>query len=169
MFYLRDIPKYEAIRARVRRYSDIDPAAVESFLILLRVASDAIAAVEAYLNRHGISQGRFTVLAVMNREPETAMCPSDLAVKCGVTRATMTGLIDGLERDKLVKREHSQGDRRMMQVRLTPEGIQFLDSILPEYFRRLASLMGHLNEAEQKALSQMLEKINGGIAAMAAP
>jgi MarR family transcriptional regulator, negative regulator of the multidrug operon emrRAB len=167
MFYLRDIPKFEAISARVRRYPDIDPSSVEGFLILLRVASDALAAVESYLNRFGMSQGRFTVLAVLNREPETAMCPSDLADRCGVTRATMTGLLDGLERDKLVKREHHGDDRRMTHVRLTPEGIKFLDSLLPEYYRRQAKLMGNLSEADKKLLVEMLAKINAGIPSMA--
>ena len=129
---------------------------MEAFLILLRVASDALAAVESYLGRHGMSQGRFTVMAVLNREPDAPMCPSDLATKCGVTRATMTGLIDGLERDKLVTRQHHQGDRRMTQVKLTEEGIKFLDAILPDYYKRLAKLMGNLSEAEKMSLEDML-------------
>jgi len=169
MLYLRDIPKYDAIRARVKRYPDIDPAAVASFLILLRVASDALTAVENYLGRHGMSQGRFTVMAVLNREPESPMCPSDLASKCGVTRATMTGLIDGLQRDSMVKRGPHQGDRRMMQVRLTADGIKFLDDILPEYYRRLAKLMGNLSETEKVSLEDMLARINAGVPAMLAP
>ena len=169
MFYLRDIPKYDAIRARARRYPDIDPAAVESFLILLRVSSDALAAVETYLSRHGVSQGRFTVMAVLNRDPQAALCPSDLAEKCGVTRATMTGLLDALERDGLVERQMHSNDRRMTQVRLTRRGIDFLDSILPDYYRRQARLMGHLSEDEKRVLETFLAKINAGIPAMLAP
>jgi DNA-binding MarR family transcriptional regulator len=169
MLYLRDIPKFEDIRARAKRYPDIDPASVAAFLILLRVASDVLAALESYLSRHGMSQGRFTVMAVLNRDASAAMCPSNLAAKCGVTRATMTGLIDGLERDKLVIRESHGKDKRMTQVRLTPEGVKFLDSILPEYYRRLAKLMGNLSEAEKKSLEEMLAKINAGLPAMLAP
>jgi DNA-binding MarR family transcriptional regulator len=164
MFYLRDIPKYESIRQRVRRYPDIDPAAVESFLILLRVASDVLAAVESYWARHNMSQGRFTVLVVLNREPTAPMKPSELASKCGVTRATMTGLLDGLEREKL-----HQNDRRMTLVRLTARGIALLDSIMPDHYRRIAKLMGGLSEADKHRLEEMLGKINQGIAAMLAP
>ena len=169
MFYLRDIPKYEAIRARVKRYPDIDPSAVESCLILLRVASDVLAAIESFLGRHGMSQGRFTVLAILNRDPEVTMNPSDLAAKSGVTRATMTGLLDGLEREKLVRREHDHGDRRMTLVQLTPGGVRLLDSIMPEYYRRVAKLMAGLTEAEKQLLEGMLAKINTGVPAMLAP
>jgi len=166
MFTLRDIPKYEVLRARIRRYPEIDPSAVEAFLILLRVASDVMAGVEDYWANHGMSHGRFTVLAVLNRDPEIALNPSDLATKCGVSRATMTGLIGGLERQKLVKREHRQGDRRMAYVRLTPEGIKFLDSILPDYYRRLAKMMGLLSTADKQSLEEMLMKISEGLPEM---
>ena len=169
MLYLRDIPKYDAIRARVKRYPDVDPVAVEAFLILLRVASDALSAMETYLSRHGISQGRFMVLAVLNRDPELAICPSDLAEKCGVTRATMTGLLDGLQRDKLIKRTDHEVDRRRTHIKLTPEGILFLDSIMPDYYKRVAKLMGNLSEPDKQTLEDMLARINAGIGAMLAP
>jgi MarR family transcriptional repressor of emrRAB len=166
MFTLRDIPKYEALRARIQRYPELDPTAIEAFLILLRVASDVMGAVEDYWGRRKISHGRFIVLAVLNRDPELALSPSDLAHKCGVSRATMTGLLSGLARHRLVKREHHQGDRRMSLVRLTPEGIRFLDSNLPDYYRRLAKMMGHLSQGEKRTLEEMLTRIGEGLPEM---
>ncbi len=168
-FYLRDLRKYEAIRARMDRYPDVDPAAVESYLVLLRIASDVLTALETYLSRFGMSQGRFTLLMVLNREPESGFSPSDLASKCGVTRATMTGLLDGLERDKLITRIPDTNDRRMATVQLTPQGIAMLDEMLPEYYRRIGGLMGHLDEVEKKAMQSALWKVNEGIGFVLAP
>ena len=48
MFYLRDLPKYEAICQRCQRYPEVDPASVETSLVLLRVASDMLTALEGY-------------------------------------------------------------------------------------------------------------------------
>jgi DNA-binding MarR family transcriptional regulator len=166
VFHLRDLPKYEAIRQRTQRYPEIDPLAVEAFLVLLRIASDVMTSIETYLNRHNMSHGRFTVLMVLNRNPHEALCPSELATKCGVTRATMTGLLDGLEREKYVTRIPDTNDRRMASVQLTPEGITMLDGMLPDYYRRIAGLMGHLNESEKKLLQAMLWKVNEGIPAV---
>jgi MarR family transcriptional regulator, negative regulator of the multidrug operon emrRAB len=165
MFYLRDLPKYDAIRQRCKRYPEVDPASVGSSLVLLRVASDLLAALEAYLSRNKISQGRFCVLMVLNREPELGVAPSDLARRCGVTRATMTGLLSGLERDQLVTRQSVANDRRMAMVLLTPGGIQYLDNMLPDYYRRTAALMGNLSEDEKMQLDKLLWKVNEGLPA----
>ncbi len=107
-----------------------------------------LTALETFLARYDMSQGRFTLLMVLNRDPHLGLCPSDLASKCGVTRATMTGLLDGLEREKFVTRVRHANDRRMATVMLTPEGIQFLDNLCPDYYRRIAGLMGKLTEEE---------------------
>jgi DNA-binding MarR family transcriptional regulator len=71
----------------------------------------------------------------------------------------MTGLIDTLERDGLANREHAPDDRRMMFVRLTRQGRTFLDGILPDYFRRIATLMSQLTGAERKTLVVLIGKI----------
>jgi DNA-binding MarR family transcriptional regulator len=163
MFYLRDLPKYEAIRARAVRYPEVDPSAVEAFLILLRVGADVLTAFEKFLACHNITQGSFTVLMVLNRDPQTGLNPSDLATKCGVTRATMTGLLDGLERKKLLRRESDQEDRRTILIRLTEKGIALLEGFLHEYYSKIALLMSGLSDDEKRHLSQMLMTVNNGI------
>jgi DNA-binding MarR family transcriptional regulator len=169
MFYLRDLPKYEAICQRIGRYPEIDPAAVESSLVLLRVASDMMSALEGYWARNSTSQGRFCVLMVLNRDPSVGLAPSDLARRCGVTRATMTGLLNGLERDALVTRQPDHHDRRMASVRLTEQGVRYLDNILPDYYRRTAALMANLSEEEKLFLEKLLWKVNDGIKAYSDP
>ena len=163
MFYLRDLPKYEAIRSRAARYPEIDAGAVEAYLTLMRVGSDVLAAIEKYLAAHNISQGSFTVLMVLNRNPEIGLNPSDLAAKCGVTRATMTGLIDGLERKKLLRRDGEQKDRRTVLVRLTEKARELLDGMLHDYYRRIALLMGALNDSDKRHLSEVLHRVAQGV------
>ncbi len=71
----------------------------------------------------------------------------------------MTGLIDTLERDGFVKRDHDLDDRRMMSVRLTPKAEEFLQRFLPEHFKIMAAIMASLTEAERKSLVRLLAKI----------
>jgi DNA-binding MarR family transcriptional regulator len=86
---------------RAKRYPELDPSAMEAFLHLLRTSTEIFEAFRALLARHKISQGRFTVLILLNRDPERPVNLADLAERSRVTRATMTGLIDTLERDGL--------------------------------------------------------------------
>src|SRR3569833_3455973 len=116
MLLLKDIPRYETLLAYSKRYPNVNPDGLEAYFTLVRVASDVLEGLERYYAMHGTSQGRFTVLALLNREPDRPLCPADLADRSGVTRATMTGLMQGLEMEGLVKRTASSEDRRMSYV-----------------------------------------------------
>jgi DNA-binding MarR family transcriptional regulator len=85
--------------------------------------------------------------------------PAELADAAGVTRATMTGLVDTLERDGFVKREPDPADRRTISVRLTPKGEKFLGELLPGHFKLISELMAPLSESERKTLVRLLGKV----------
>lgn len=166
MFYLRDIPTNEVLQSHAQRYPGMSPMACEAFLVLLRVASDVLGGSDGYLSEHGLSQGRFTVLMILNRDPELGLSPSDLAERAGVTRATMTGLLDALEGEGLLTRTAHPQDRRMLTVRLTEVGVRRLDEMLPEYFRRIGAMVGDLDEAEQRALVGLLRRVEARVGEM---
>jgi DNA-binding MarR family transcriptional regulator len=168
MLLLKDIPRYETLLAYSRRYPNVDPDALEAYFNLLRVASDVLEGLERYYSKHGTSQGRFTVLALLNREPDKPLCPADLAERSGVTRATMTGLLQGLEHEGLIKRTASSEDRRMSYVALTSKGRKYLDSVLPDLFRRLGELMEGVTDKEGRSLVKLLEKVRERIPALGA-
>ena len=165
MLLLKEVPKYDCLLERAKRYPELDPSAMEAFLHFLRTSTDLFESIKATHARHNISDGRFGVMMLLNHEPEKPVNPTDLADRANVTRATMTGLIDTLERDGFVKREHAPDDRRMMLVQLTTKGRNFLDEILPDYFRRVAALMSRLTVAERKTLVALLGKIEQNIPA----
>ncbi len=180
---LKDLPRYECLLESAKEFPDLDPSATEAFLHLLRTSDEAFAVSERSLATHSISQGRFCVLMLLWRsvQPRAAKLmgaeectagprtPAELAEAAGVTRATMTGLIDTLERDGYVKRDPDLDDRRMMSVRLTPKAEEFLLSFLPEHFKVTAALMASLTEAERKTLVRLLAKISQQANALSLP
>lgn len=159
---IKNLPRYECLIEASKLFPDLDPSACEVFLHLMRVGDEAFRVVDSHLAEHNISQGRFMVLMLLLNKmtncphPRT---PAELADLSHVTRATMTGLIDTLERDGLVTREADRTDRRMLSVTLTEKGRSLLDVILPRHFRKMAALMEPLTEPERKTLVQLLEKI----------
>ena len=164
LLMLKDLPRYECLLEASREFPDLDPSATEVFLNLLRTGDEAFRVVEAHLAEHEITQGGFSVLMALwgcsRREKRDAtLSPAALADRTGVTRATMTGLVDTLERDGLVRRVPDQNDRRMMIVDLTPKGERRLMDILPNHFRQMAWLMAPLSESERKTLVTLLTKL----------
>jgi len=165
----KQLPRYECLLEASQRFPDLDPSAMEAFMHLLRAGTDCLEFSHEYFAAHGVSSGRFTVLMLLfmrcGREEEiNGSTPAELADMAGCTRATMTGLIDTLERDTLVKRAPDVKDRRMMTVSLTPKGTALLNKMLPGHFKRLARLMSCLTEAERKTLVRLLGKIVSQVA-----
>jgi DNA-binding MarR family transcriptional regulator len=101
------------------------------------------------------------------REEYCTSTPSSLAEKAGVSRATMTGLIDGLEQVGLVNRIFDKEDRRSVQIQLTAAGQAKLDEVMPDYYRRLRQCMSGLDKKNRELLQQILGLVNVGIPALA--
>ena len=167
MLLLRDLPKYETLLSYAQRYPGVNPSAIEAYLNFLRTGTDALEATEDFLAEKGTSQGRFTVLTLLNREPGAALCPCDLAKRAGVTKATMTGLLQGLEEDGLIKRLRPREDGRMFLIRLSPKGQKYVDSVLPELLQRIGGFMAGLNNKERKTLLELLSKMEQNVSAVA--
>ena len=167
LLLLRDLPRYEMLQEKARRYPDLDAGAVEATLVLLRVASDVLEGFGAHFARNGTSQGRYMVVMMLDRPCALdGMLPSEIADKLGVSRATVTGLVDGLERDGLVSRAAHPEDRRAFCIQLTDKGREFLAGMLPDHYRRVAGLMGHLDEDERRQLVTLLAKVAQGQGAL---
>ena len=161
---LRELPKYECLLEAVKDFPDLDPSACEVYLNLLRAGDEAFRVADTYLNEQHLSSGRFGVLMHLIQKPASCPCPTprtpaELAELSGVTRATMTGLVDTLERDGLVTREPDPQDRRMMFVKLTEKGQTTMKNLLPGHFKRMAMLMSALSEPERRTLVALLGKI----------
>lgn len=166
MLQLRDLPTPEVLKKFAERYPDADVTAIASFLNLLRVATELSLALDACLSKHDLLQGRWWVLILLMREENLSSTPSLLAEKTGVTRATMTGLIDSLEQSGLVVRVFDKADRRSVIIQLTEAGQAKLDVVMPDYYRRLRQCMQGLDDAKREELNQILGLIQLGIPAL---
>lgn len=160
MLELKNLPDEHILKKFAERYEDADIQKVLQFLSLLHVATELSNGLDRYLLSHSLLQGRWWVLILLMREDDGISTPSTLAEKAGVSRATMTGLLDGLHRDKLVTRMVAPKDRRQTVIKLTPNGQAKLDEVMPEYYRRVKQLMSVINEEEGAVLQQVLLKLS---------
>ncbi|MEO1068350.1 MAG: MarR family transcriptional regulator [Cyanobacteria bacterium J06638_6] len=156
-----------ALQQLAQRYPELDVAVVEACLAFLRTSADVQTALEAHFARYGLSMGKFTLL--MQLAQSQGLTPSDCAERSGVTRATITGLLDGLERDGLVERRPFRDDRRRLNLHLTQAGYELLDRMLPDHFCRTTRLMANLTAGEQETLIDLLKKLQAGTPAMLQP
>lgn len=166
MLLLKELPTNESLQKLVARYPDANIKAMREFANLLRVASDLSEALDKLLGEHGLLQGRWWVLVLLLREDDLTSSPSVLADKAGVTKATMTGFIDGLQREGLVSRLMHSDDRRMLKIKLTPAGLQKLDEVVPVYYRKVEALMSTLNEEQRATLMSNMNILGANVGVM---
>jgi DNA-binding MarR family transcriptional regulator len=76
-----------------------------------------------------------------------------------VTRATVTGLLDGLERTGLIMRQSHRSDRRRILVTLTTAGMERMCAAVPNYFSGVQKVMSCLQPAERDALFLLMDKL----------
>jgi len=156
MLQLKDLPDEKVLRKFAERYEDLDSRSVTHFLNILRIGTELAESLDRFLATHGLLQGRWWVLILLMREDDLTSTPSELAEKAGVSRATMSGLINGLLRDGLVAREDDNKDRRSYSIRLTAAGQDKLDKVMPDYYHRVNKMMNAIPELQRENLLKQL-------------
>jgi DNA-binding MarR family transcriptional regulator len=81
----------------------------------------------------------------------------------GVTRATVTSTVTKLERQGLVTRHGSEGDGRLVLVKLTRKGKGMIERIFPEFNKDEQSIASSLTVKEQDTLTSLLRKVQRAV------
>jgi DNA-binding MarR family transcriptional regulator len=161
-FLLKDLPTIQTLNEHAEKFGKIDTSSVITCLNFLQTSKIVADVFDIHFSRYGLTEGKFTVLMLLLRNSQQGLTPSELAEKALVTRSTITGLIDGLEKMELVKRGKHPDDRRKMSVFLTDIGEKKLEKMLPNHYKRTANLMSSFSEGEKETFLKLLEKIQTG-------
>lgn len=155
------IPSFAELERHKELVPEINPAAVIAMLRIKTVSEEIQDSILDVLQQtYHLSEGKFCALIVLHQRGEKGMAPSELAEKVGVTRATISNMLQRMERDGLVDIRPAEQDGRGKIVKLTQTGCDFMEEILPPHYLRVSKLMEKLTEDEQKKLIMLLEKLS---------
>jgi DNA-binding MarR family transcriptional regulator len=87
-----------------------------------------------------------------------ALSPSALARRAGVHPATMTGILDRLERGGWIERERDPADRRAVVVRVARERYAELLSHYSGMSRSMNKLLADYSDSELTAIADFLRR-----------
>ena len=85
--------------------------------------------------------------------------PSELGKMTFRSKQTITKIVDGLERDGMVKREPIGKDRRSRQVTITREGVNSVKENLPRILEISNTAMPDLSHEEMEGLNNIMRRI----------
>lgn len=158
-----ELPSQRMLEEIAQQFPRMDVTVLTTHLLLMSTFKEIYHQLEAWLGGYGISQGRFVLLMLLFQEQERSLTPSELADKARVTKGTITGLIDGLEKDHLIERRSHHKDRRMSTIHLTEKGEQLMKQLIPPFYEQRALIMSELSKEELKTLNTLLGKIAIGL------
>lgn len=151
-------PKHHAFLAELRRRGQPELAGLEQCFQLLSLAAAINQDCANRLAPLGLSEGRFVLLFLLHGA-QAPLSPHQLAERAGVTRATVTGLLDGLERDALLERHTDPDDRRRVNVRLSAAGTALAADLFDRHTQWIGDLFADLSALERSVLSGLLGRI----------
>jgi DNA-binding MarR family transcriptional regulator len=97
-------------------------------------------------------------------EAQGSMPMTRVAELIGTSLPTATGLVGRMEDRGLVRREHDDHDRRVVNVRLTPDGLEELSGLHAARRRRIAAAVATLTHAESAQLLASIRKLRAALA-----
>ncbi|MFB7950107.1 MarR family winged helix-turn-helix transcriptional regulator [Kitasatospora phosalacinea] len=103
----------------------------------------------------GLSAGALDLLARLNTAPGEGLSIGELARAAGVSSRNVTGLVDTLERDRLVRRVPDRNDRRSVRVRITPAGRAWIEAFREPARRAMSALFRGFDETELAQLRHL--------------
>ncbi len=137
----------------------------ENFFRTLRSLAECYQAFETYSGSHvrglGLTPAQFDILATLGNTP--GMTCRQLGEKTLITKGTLTGVLDRMERRGLVRRGPSDADRRQVFVSLTPAGARLFGRVFPVHAAHVSKAFAVLSPEEHDRARQLLLRLRDAL------
>lgn len=125
--------------------------------LLAKAYQKACAHFKEEFDRYDMTPQQFGLLAFLWQED--GLSQAELTARSQIDRTTMGGIIDRLEKEKLIERRNHPDDRRAHQVFLTARGKSLEDELCTLARQVQNRVNAPLSPEEQATLVRLLEKL----------
>jgi DNA-binding MarR family transcriptional regulator len=154
-------PEVEQIMADI--FNTQDMSKLDLFRKLMKVSNLLSHVASEYREDVKLSHARMRLLmrlAVSDRiGDDQGLPPSELSRFLGVSRNTVSALLNGLEDQGLIERHLHPTDRRQFLIHITPGGHDLVCARAPEFGAFVASMFEVLSPEERATLLALLDKL----------
>jgi MarR family transcriptional regulator, 2-MHQ and catechol-resistance regulon repressor len=144
--------KFEGSKREIR--------ALNAFIPLMRAADTVSDFAHDHLKDHGLTVSQFGALEALFHCGE--MCQGDLALKMMRTLGSITSVVDGLQKRRLVRRERAAEDKRFVNVKLTEAGRRLVERILPTHVKLVTERFSAISGPQQEELRRICRQLGKG-------
>lgn len=114
----------------------------------------------------GLTGPQLTILKLLESFADLSL--STLSERIRAQNSTVTGIVDRMEREGLVRRERSKADRRVVHIRLSEKGAKLAREIQVEPMEIFRSALLSLSPADLRDLLRILTRLQTEVVARVA-
>lgn len=111
----------------------------------------------ARLRGSGLTLGQPKILDYL--KDNNGALQKDIAAACHIEPATLTPLLNGMEKSDLAERRSIYGDRRSCHIFLTEKGREMLGIVTEEFEKIESEAFSGISEQEKQEFMKTLEKL----------
>ncbi len=108
-------------------------------------------------SQFGLTGPQLTVIKLLETFENLSL--SSLSERIRAQNSTVTGIIDRMERESLVRRERSTADRRVVHIRLSEKGQKLAQQIQVEPMEIFRGALQSLSHADLRDLLRIMNKL----------
>ena len=130
---------------------------IKTITILFRASHRIEEVVKLEVQTFGLNISEFMVLEVLfHKGPLPVNAVLD---KILIPNSSMSYVIDLLVSKGLISKQKDAVDKRVYLLKLTPEGLRFIQKVYPEHKKKLKEILNHLSNEEEQTLQTLLKRI----------
>lgn len=127
--------------------------------LLMHLGRGMSSMLEQEIRPFGLAEAEFRVLTTLFSSPEGVAHPSELCDRTSQSPANMSRISDALVSREFITRVSSLHDRRKMVLRITLQGEELVQRLLPNLFEPLRAMLTDFPEKEQRQLISQLKRL----------
>jgi DNA-binding MarR family transcriptional regulator len=145
------------------RYPEASPSATEAAMNIVRTADLLVKRIADLIQPFGLSPSSGLALGIL-ADAGSALPPHQIAERLIISRATVTGLLDSLEKRGYVRRLPHSSDRRMLLIELTDSGRQVAHEFRQRVHQHETEWLSGFNQMEREQLIALLRRLQSTLA-----
>ena len=111
------------------------------------------------LKPYDINETLWIALLALYSQPNQALYPSDISETMDFSRTNATRVCDEMVKHGWAQRLSCCEDRRKVQLKLTPEGVRFIEELIPHSRQQMLKQWEDFSTQEKDTLEALMRKV----------
>jgi len=148
-----------ALHTELKSAKPFDLLEEEAHLSIVRTAAQLEHAIAQMLKPYGLTQTQYNVLRILRGAGPGGLCRNEVGARLLRQVPDVTRLLDRMTELRLIGRQRSDSDRRLVRTYITPKGLEvlaMLDEPVREFHR---GALKQISQAKLRGLIDVLAEV----------